>query len=306
MKSNTEMVESILRKAHEKENRMKKTKKITALGLAVVTAVCAAAGTGYFLQKKPAVEPNAAEEAVSTAAEPAAVNETRGLSLLVASAAQAPQEETVTPVEHIAGVRLPITGKLVIENVAGLSEEEKSARHVQLNENLTREWQTSKSCYHVGGAESRDYIGSLAFEGKFVVFADDTHSLEALTVSCGSFGRLMIEPATWNGKMPALSREWFAAFRTGQSITVSAQDYTDIYQNVNVDEKNGAAQPIGMYVNYDISEALLNEKELHPDMGYGQFADEIVFRALYKDGSESSYTVAIAFDESGTLRVNLK
>ena len=38
----------------------------------------------------------------------------------------------------------------------------------------------------------------------------------------------------------------------------------------------------------------------------GPAADEIVFRAKYKDGSENVYTLRLSFDESGTLSVNVK
>ena len=61
-----------------------------------------------------------------------------------------------------------------------------------------------------------------------------------------------------------------------------------------------------MKVNYAVSEALLAEKERNPDLGYESFSDEIVFRALYRDGSESSYTVVLSFDESGALSASVK
>ena len=44
---------------------------------------------------------------------------------------------------------------------------------------------------------------------------------------------------------------------------------------------------------------------MNPDLGYEQFADEITFRAVYKDGSENSYTVLLTFDENGTLTASM-
>ena len=303
MKSDMEMVESILKKAHEKEKRMKKTKKITAIGLAVTLAVCAAAGVGILTHQTPtAVPPDTSEPSVSGEAAPTARTEARGFTLLVASAAQAEQEETVTPVEHTSGVKLPVCGKLVIEDAAGWSEEKKNLRKLQLNDILSSEWMTSESSYHVSNAESENYIGSLAVQGKFILFVEDADALEKIEIGCGAYGKLMIMPATQNGKTPIMSAQWLAAVKQEQSLTVSAQEYTDVYLNSDADEATGAETPIGMYVNYDISEAFLNEKELHPDMGYEQFADEITLRQAL----EYVYTLLLTFDESGTLSVNMK
>ena len=309
MKSDREMVESILKKAHEKEKKMKRSRKITALALTLAVAVCAAAGAGIMMRKTPStVTPAAPDTSVSNETETAPPNAAAGFSLLVASAAEVQPGDPLTRVEHTSGVKLPISGQLVIENVSGRNEEEKSLRLNQLSENLSREWQISSDGigHHIGVAESENHIGLLAFQGKFIVFADDVDALQQIEMNCGAYGQLVIMPAMWNGKMPALGREWFAAIKGGQSLTVSAQEYTDIYLNSNVDEASGSTEPIGMFVNYDITEAFLNEKELRPDMGYEQFADEITFRAVYKDGSENSYTVLLTFDENGTLSASMK
>ena len=307
MKSDREMVESILKKAREKESKMKKTRKITALALTLAVAICAAAGAGIMMRKTPStVTPATPDSSVSKEAETARPNAASGFALLVASAADVQPGDALTKAEHASGVKLPISGQLVIENVSGMNEEEKSLRLNQLSENLSREWQISSIGHHIGVAESENHIGLLAFQGKFIVFADDVDALQQIEMTCGAYGQLVIMPAMWHGKMPALGREWFAAIKGGQSLTVSAQEYTDIYLNSNVDEASGSTEPIGMFVNYDITEAFLNEKELHPDMGYEQFADEITFRAVYKDGSENSYTVLLTFDESGRLFANIK
>ena len=307
MKSDREMVESILEKAHKKESKMKKTRKITALALTLAVAICAAAGAGIMMYKTPStVTPATPDSSVSKEAETARPNAASGFVLLVASAADVQPSDVLTKAEHTSGVKLPISGQLVIENVSGMNEEEKSLYHNQLNDRLSREWLISKTGYHIGGAESENYIGSLAFQGTFIVFADDTDALEKIEMNCGANGRLVIMPAMWNGKMPAMSREWFAAIRGDQSLTVSAQEYTDVYLNNDVDKESGKTEPIGMFVHYDMSEAFLNEKELHPDLGYEQFADEITFRAVYQDGSEESFTTRLSFDENGTLGVTMK
>ena len=310
MKSDSEMVESILKKAHEKEKSMKKTKKITAIGLAVVLAVCAAAGVSFLTHRTPSATvpetPETSETSGIVPAEPTDLSAAHGFTLLVASAAQAEAEETVTPVEHTSGVKLPVCGKLVIEDAAGWSEEKKNLRKLQLNDILSSEWMTSKSSYHVSNAESENYIGSLAVQGKFILFVEDADALEKIEIGCGAYGKLMIMPATQNGKTPIMSAQWLAAVKQEQSLTVSAQEYKDVYLNSDVDEATGAETPIGMYVNYDLSDALLAEKELHPDMGYEQFADEITFRAVYQDGSENTYTLQLTFDETGALSVSMK
>ncbi len=310
MKSDSEMVESILKKAHEKEKSMKKTKRITAIGLAVVLAVCAAAGVGFLTHKTPSatvpVTDGPSDPSVSDTAETAAPNAAHGFALLVASAAQAEAEETVTPVTHASGVKLPVSGRLVIEDAAGMSEEERNLRQAQLNDILTAEWMTSKSSYHVSHAASESYIGSLGVQGKFIVFVADADALEKIELGCGAYGKLMVMPAMQYGKVPVMSAEWRAAVRQEQSLTVTAEEYTEIYLNCDADETTGEVTPIGMYVNYDLSEALLAEKELHPDMGYEQFADEITFRAVYLDGSENTYTLLLTFDETGALSVSMK
>lgn len=289
---------------------MKKTKKITALSLALLTAVCAAVGAGFMLHKTPSAvlpgTPDTPETSVSSETEAAPQNEAKGFSLLVASAAEVQPGDALTKAEHVSGVKLPISGQLVIENVSGMTGEEKSLYHNQLNDRLSREWQISKTGYHITGAESENYIGSLACQGTFIVFAEDTDALQKIEMSCGANGRLMIMPAMWNGKMPALSHDWFAAVKGAQTLTVTAQEYTDIYLNSDLDEESGKTEPIGMFVNYDIADALLNEKELHPDMGYEQFSDEITFRAVYQDGSEASFAVLLTFDEGGALTVSMK
>ena len=307
MKSDREMVDSILKKAHEKERTMKRTRKITALSLAVVTAVCAAIGAGFIMRKTPSVAlPDAFDASVSREAETARPNAAGGFTLLVASAAQVQPGDALTKAEHTSGVKLPISGQLVIENVSGMNEEEKSFYHYQLNEKLSRDWQIASTAYHIGGAESENYIASLAFQGQFIIFADDADALEKIEMRCGPNGRLMVMPATWNGKTPAFSKEWRAAIRQEQSITVTAREYTDVYLNSDVDGETGATEPIGMFVNYDISDAFLYEKELHPDIGCEQFADEITFRAVYKDGSEESFATLLSFDGNGTLCVTMK
>ena len=311
MKSDSEMVESILKKAHEKEKKMKKTKRITALGLALAFALCAAAGVGFLTHKTPSATvpdgpSDAAGPSVSEAPETAAPSAARGFTLLVASAAQAEAEETVTPVTHTSGVKLPVSGKLVIEDAAGRSEEERNLRKLELNDILTAEWMTSKSSYHVTNAETENYIGCLAVQGKFIVFIEDTDALEKIEIGCGGYGRLMVMPATQNGKVPIMSAQWRAAIKQEQSLTVTAEEYAGIYMNSDVDEATGAVTPIGMFVNYDLSEALLAEKELHPDMGYEQLADEITFRAVYRDGSENTYSLLLTFDAAGALSVSMK
>ncbi len=187
-----------------------------------------------------------------------------------------------------------------------MSEEEKSLYRNQLGESLSREWQIASTPHHISSADSENYIGLLAFQGTFIVFADDTDALIKIEMNCGANGQLVIMPATWNGKMPAMSREWFAALRGGQSLTVDAQEYTDVYLNNDVDEESGKTDPIGMFVHYDMSEAFLNEKELRPEIGCEQFTDELTFRAVYRDGSEMSYTVLLTFDENGTLIATMK
>ena len=288
---------------------MKKTRKITALALTLAIAICAAAGAGIMMHKTPStVTPAAPDSSVRKEAETARPNAASGFALLVASAADVQPGDVLTRAEHASGVKLPISGQLVIENVSGMNEEEKSRRLNQLVENLSREWQISSdgNGHHIGTAESENHIGLLAFQGKFIVFADDVDALQKIEMTCGAYGRLVIMPAMWHGKTPALGREWFAAIKGGQSITVSAQEYTDVYLNNDVDEESGKTEPIGMFVHYDISEAFLNEKELHPDMGYEQFTDEITFRAVYQDGSEASFAVLLTFDENGTLSASMK
>ena len=292
---------------------MKKTKRITALCLALAFVLCAAAGVNFLMHRTPSVTvpvtdgpADVSEPSVSDTEETAAPNAARGFTLLVASAADVQPGDTLIKAGHNSGVKLPISGQLVIENVSGMNEEEKSLYHNQLNEKLFGDWQISKTEYHIGGAESENYIGSLAFQGKFIVFADDADALETIEMNCGANGQLVIMPAMWHGKMPAFGREWFAAVKGGQSLTVSAQEYTDVYLNNDVDEATGAETPIGMYVSYDLSEAFLNEKELNPDLGYEQFTDEITFRAVYNDGSENSYTFLLTFDETGALSVSMK
>ena len=308
MKSDFEMIESILNKAREKEKHMKKIKKAAALGLAAAVAVCAAVGAGLMRQNTPSVlAPDAPETHESAQTnentQPAAA---AGFRLLWASAAQTEAEETVTPVTHASGVKLPASGRLVIEDAAGMSEEERNQRQAQLNDILTADWMTSESSYHVSHAASESYIGSLGVQGKFIVFVEDTEALEKIELGCGAYGKLMVMPAMQYGKVPIMSNEWRAAVRLEQSVTVTAEEYTEIYMNSDADEATGEVTPIGMYVNYDLSEALLAEKELHPDMGYEQFADDITFRAVYRDGSESVYTLLLTFDDAGVLSVTVK
>lgn len=307
MKSDAEMVQSILKKAHEKENSMKKTKKITAISLALTVAVCAAVGAGALLKKIPSTRIPAVSDtpAATDASTVTNVPAAHAFSLLIASAAETAEEVAVTPVEHKTGVKLPISGRLVIENVSGLTDEQKNQRHNDLNNRLTREWQISADAYHVGGAESENYIGSLAVEGQFVVYAGDADALEKIEISCGAFGDLIIFPATENGKVPLLGQSWRDSILTGRAVEVSAQDYAEKYLNSKITPE-GRTEEIGMKVNYAVSEALLAEKERNPDLGYESFSDEIVFRALYRDGSESSYTVVLSFDESGALSASVK
>ena len=306
MKSDSEMIESILKKAHEKQEMMRKTRRLTALGLALITVICAAVAAGFILHKTPStVIPDSSETPVSDTTEAVPQNAAKGFSLLVASAAQVQPGDQFIKAEHVSGVKLPITGQLVIENVSGMSVEGKSLYHNQLNARFYRDWQASNVLNYIGGAESENYIASLAFQGTFIVFADDTDALQKIEMNCGTFGQLFIMPATWHGKVPAGSKEWFTAVRADQCLTVTAQEYTDVYLNNDVDEANGKTEPIGMFVHYDISDALLKEKELHPEMGYDQITDEITFRAVYKDGSEMSYTVLLTFDESGMLTASM-
>ncbi len=308
MKSDFEMVESILNKARKKEKHMKKIKKTAALGLAAVVAVCAAVGAGFLRTNTPSVSvPDApVTDEIAQTNENTQSNAAAGFRLLWASAAQTEAEETVTPVTHASGVKLPVSGRLVIEDAAGMSEEERNLRQAQLNDILTADWMTSESSYHVSHAASESYIGSLGVQGKFIVFVEDTEALEKIELRCGAYGKLMVMPAMQYGKVPIMSDEWRAAVRLEQGVTVTAEEYTEIYMNSDADEETGEVTPIGMYVNYDLSEALLAEKELHPDMGYEQFADDITFRAVYRDGSESVYTLLLTFDDAGILTVTVK
>lgn len=306
MKSDEEMIESILKKAHEKEKSMNRTKKTIAFCLVAVTVLSAAVGAGILWPKTPSVlVPDDSENNVSVDAQPTQTNTASGFRLLVAGAAEAEEEEIVTPVEHISGVKLPVTGRLVIENAAGLTDEEKNHAHARLNDRIAAEWANADS-HHIYGAESESYIGTLAVQGKFIVFAEDIDALERIELGCGDYGKLFIMPAMMNGKLPILSPEWRAAFRQSSSITITPEEYVNIYENSSVDEATGETEPIGIYVNYDMGEAFLNEKELDPDLGYEAFHDEITFRAVYKDGSETAYTLMLTFDADGILSVNVK
>ncbi len=306
MKSDSEMIESILKKAHEKQRIMRKTRKITALSLAAITVICAAVAVLIFHKTPSAVNPHTPETVLNNGTETAEQNEARVFTLLVASAAEVAPGDVFVKAEHTSGVKLPISGQLVIENVSGMSEEGKSLYHNQLNARFSRDWKLSNIPNYIGGAESENYIASLAFQGTFIVYSDDIEDLVKIEMNCGAYGQLVLLPATWHGKTAAGSKEWFAAVRADQSLTVSSQEYTDVYLNNDVDETSGKIEPIGMFVRYDISDALLKEKELHPEMGYEQITDEITFRAVYKDGSEMSYAVLLTFDESGMLCLKMK
>lgn len=307
MKSDFEMVESILNKAREKEKHMKKIKKTAALGLAAVVAVCAAVGAGWMRSNTPSVpvtDTSVTNECVQTNdnTQPAAA---AGFRLLWASAAQTEAEkDTLTPVDPVSGVRLPVYGRLVIEDAAGLSDEEKGLARERIAARIAEGW-PDKDARQFTGAESENYVGVLGVRGRFVAFAEED-ALESIELSCGAYGNLILMPAMQGGKTPILGKEWYAALRSGQNLTVSGEDYANVYLNSSVDEASGERQPIGMFVTYQISDAFLNEKEQRPELGCADYSDEITFCALFKDGSEASYTLLLTFDDAGILTVTVK
>ncbi|MBQ7639323.1 MAG: hypothetical protein IJS90_10525 [Clostridia bacterium] len=297
MRSDNEMLENILRKAHEKEKRMKKIKKTVSGTLAVIVAAAAISGAGYLMKKAPALPDESALKTEANATDLETQPKEKGFSLMIASAAETDETEEITVVEHNAKVKLPIYGKLVIENAAGMTDEEKNRRHNDLNNELTADWQASKDATHVGGAESENYIGSLALRGRFILFADDADELSEIKLTCGKFGNLLLLPATQYGKAPVLGATWYTAIRAGNEITISAEEYSNIYTNRTSED----GEQIGMFLSFDISEELLNEKELNPDMGYEDISYEIEFCAVYKDGASKSYTITVSFDKNGEM-----
>ena len=87
---------------------------------------------------------------------------------------------------------LPVEGKLVVERVSNMSEEEKNNRRAALNESLTHQWLLDKRKYYINGAQSENYIASLAIQGDFVINVKDGNGTR-ITVECGSNGVIWTE-----------------------------------------------------------------------------------------------------------------
>lgn len=87
---------------------------------------------------------------------------------------------------------LPVEGKLTVERVSGMNEEEKNNRRATLNDSVTEQWLKEKRTYYVNGVQSENYIASLAIQGNFIISVNNASGIN-ICAECSEIGILWTE-----------------------------------------------------------------------------------------------------------------
>lgn len=201
--------------------------------------------------------------------------------LMVASAAY----ETETVVNKGADVTLPMGGILMAKDTKGMTFSEKDTVMLELKERLIQLY--GKDCnWHLRGIQEDTtvYFGTADY---LKVKIENPDSVDKISISCTDSGIITVSDKS---KLGGLLSEYIKTIKQDTSITVTGKEYAEIYEKTD-----------GICIEWFLSEIIKDAFMTSPDMPLSEVEDEITISINYTDGSEETYTVALAFDDKGML-----
>lgn len=276
MKTDKQMAQNILCRVNEiREER--RTIKNSLLTLTAVTCAFALMLTSVFslyFGRSPL-----SDSTTSAAAEGA---QRKSAFLLVAGAAY----ETETLINKEADVILPLGGILTAKDTKGMTNEEKDTVMLGLKDRLLELYGKECSWTLKGVQEDTTvYFGTADY---LKVKAEDSGSIDSITISCTENGKLTVSDKSKLGS--ALPSEYIRTVKQGASITVTGKEYAEIYGKAD-----------GIRIEWFLSDEMISALKESPDTPLSTVNDEITVIINYTDGSTEKYTVSLSFDDDGIL-----
>ncbi len=279
MRSDKDMAENILRKVNmmneKKATRKNIITKTAAFALAFV--MMATAGFALFNGNTPLAADHA-NDGTNTSVTSNIPN--KNFCLIVANAATA----TETTLGKESNVSVPLGGILFVKDTRGMSDLDINKIPYELKVKLQALYGTESGWkIHGESGETALYFGTM---DHIRIKLDNPDTVEKITLSCTANGQLTVGDET----LIDSPREYVQTVKTGDSITVSGEEYKNIYS------KND-----GMTFDWFVSETLKNTLKAAPATSLSSVNDVITGVITYTDGTQDSFTLTLTFDNDGNL-----
>ncbi len=282
MKTDKEMTQDILEQVkiikREKTVMKKRFYKLTAISCVLAIVFIAAFAFGNTDIETVPDAHNGAD--VVTQKSEKSIN--RNFFVMVASAA----DETETVINKEAGFKMPLGGILVAEDTAGMSDVQRDAVMLKLKERLAELYGIDKGWQLTGINEDVTIYFGTADYLKFKV--EEADNVENIILSCTENGRLTVSDRSLIGV--ALPSDYIKTVKQGTSITVTGEEYKEIYGKDN-----------GMRIDWFLSEAMINTLQADPEAPLSSVSDEIEVTINFVDGTAETFAVELSFDDEGML-----
>ena len=270
MKTDRDMTENILNRVTEIKT-VRAQRKRTIQKIASVTCVIAlmfAMTTTFFGNRVPELPED------STVSETQA-GANKGFLLMVANAA----DESVATYSKENNVNIPLGGILQIKDTKGMSSEDVNKINYELKLRLEELYGLYEG-FSITGLEGEVavYFGT-ADKLRFKV--EYPSAVDYITFSCSDKGELTIYD---DSKISGLHK----TVKEGAEITVTADEYA-IYDKGE-----------GMHLRWFLSDSYI--ETLTENTALSDISDTITGKVKYIDGTEELFTIALNFDDEGSLK----
>lgn len=276
MKTDKEMSHSILCRVNEIKSERKAVRN-GILSLAALTCAFVFIMAAVFSLYTENTSFTDKSTAVTTEAAPR-----RSVFLMVASAAY----ETETLINKDTDVILPMGGILTAKDTKGMTNEEKDTVMLSLKKRLLELY--GKDCSWMLRGVQEDTTVYFGTADCLKVKAEDSESIDSITISCTENGKLTVSDKSKLGS--ALPSEYIKTVKQGETVTVTGKEYAEIYGKAD-----------GIRIEWFLSDGMINTFKASPDTPLSAVTDEITVKIDYTDSSTEKYTVSLSFDDDGIL-----
>lgn len=273
MKSDRKMTEDILVRVNdirEKKHRQKNTAAKAMGSLFAFTLVIAAAFS--FFGKAEIPSDSGVDMTVETTGAKAS-----SYAVVIAGATEK------VKIYKESSVSIPFGGLLSVTRTKNASRDEMN--RISYDVQCALKEMYGEDCdWSVRGIEGKTsvYFGT----ADRIKLEADSEGVEEIILTCGENGKLMIFDKALLGN----TKEFRKTIKAGKKITVSGEEY-----------KNISSLNEGMEIQWSPSEELHEKLSAAPETPLTEISDEITGIIRYIDGAEESFTIKLAFDDSGVL-----
>lgn len=183
------------------------------------------------------------------------------------------------------GVTVPLSYKMKITDLRGLSEEERDA----VIEKESREYKTELDAllYYGGYDVMENVLICRTVSNKYTLDIDDPSSVEIIHLTCSEYG-ILGYPDFRDGVETA------NAFVSGTDLTISG----DVYAQIMELEAAGKSHfGIDWRASGEMDEAI----DADPDKPLSSYGDTLTFTVYFKDGTVAKSVIKLTFDDDGNL-----